>query len=310
MKVFITGATGFVGREVVRRVRAAGHSVSILARDPASRTALRLESEFGAHIRIGNILDEDSLSEAMAGADAAIHLVGIIAEVGEQTFERIHVAGTANTVAAARQRGVTRFVHMSALGTRPDSVSRYHQSKWAAEEAVRNSGLAFTIFRPSLIYGAEDRFVNLFARMMRVSPVVPVMGSARALFQPVSVQKVAACFSQALDESKSIGQTYDLCGSERLTFDELLDTIGEVTGRNRWKLHVPLGVAHAQARLLEWVFPRFLHRAPPLNRDQLIMLQEGNVGNPAPADELFSVPQESFRAGIARYLVRTAAASK
>src|SRR5512140_805561 len=153
MNVFITGATGFVGREIVRQVRAAGHSISVLARDTGSQSALKLRSEFGVNIRAGDILDEDSLSEALTGADAAIHLVGIIAEVGDKTFERVHVAGTLNTLGVARRQGIKRFVHMSALGSRPGAVSRYHQSKWAAEEAVRSSGLAFTIFRPSLIYG-------------------------------------------------------------------------------------------------------------------------------------------------------------
>ncbi len=310
MQVLITGATGFVGQEVVREVRAAGHTVCVLARDPASPAAVRLKSEFGAHIRTGDILDEESLTEAMAGAEAVIHLVGIIAEVRGRTFEQVHVTGTVNTLRAARRAGLKRFVHMSALGTRPEAVSRYHQSKWGAEEAVRSSGLAFTIFRPSLIYGPGDQFVNLFARIMKLAPIVPVMGTGQSRFQPVAVEKVAACFSRALTEPRSIGQTYDLCGPERLTFDELLDTIGQVTGRSCWKLHVPMGVARAQARLLEWVFPRLLQRAPPLNRDQLTMLEEGNVGNPGPADELFQVPQEPLRAGIERYLQGRGGAAK
>lgn len=304
MQVLITGATGFVGQEVVRKIRAAGHSASILARDPSSPSAAKLESEFGAHIRAGDILDEDSLSEAVTGAEVVIHLVGVISEAGAQTFERVHAAGTLNLLTAARRQGVKRFVHMSALGTRPDAVSRYHKSKWAAEEAVRKSGLGFSIFRPSLIYGRGDQFVNLFARLMRLSPLVPVMGSGCRQFQPVAVEKVAECFSKALGEDRSIGQTYDVCGPERLTFNELLDTIGEVIGRKRWKLHVPLGLARAQARLLEWLFPRLLHRAPPFNRDQLTMLEEGNIGNPTPANDLFHLRQESFRAGISRYLAR------
>ena len=100
--------------------------------------------------------------------EAVVHLVGIISEVGQNTFENVHPRGTENIVAAARAADVTRFIHMSALGTRPNAASRYHQSKWAAEEIVRRSGLAWTIFRPSIIYGPGDGFVNLFARMSRL----------------------------------------------------------------------------------------------------------------------------------------------
>ena len=108
--------------------------------------------------------------------DAVIHLVGIISEVGRSTFEDIHISGTRNIVMTAQKAGIKRFVHMSALGARPNSVSRYHQSKWTAEEIVRGSGLDYTLFRPSIIYGPGDHFVNLFARMARFSPVLPVMG--------------------------------------------------------------------------------------------------------------------------------------
>src|SRR5207237_1119041 len=108
---------------------------------------------------------------------AVIHLVGIISKVGRNTFENVHTQGTQNIVTSAREAGIKRFVHMSALGSRANAVSRYHQSKWAAEEAVRRSGLDYTIFRPSIIYGPKDHFVNLFDKMARFSPVLPVMGS-------------------------------------------------------------------------------------------------------------------------------------
>ena len=179
--------------------------------------------------------------------EAVIHLVGIISEVGESTFENVHQRGTRNILAAAQQAGVRRFVHMSALGTRPNAASRYHQTKWAAEELVRHSGLDFTIFRPSLIYGPQDQFINLFARIIRLSPVVPLLGSPRARFQPVSVEAVAAAFVRSLGEPKSSGQTYDLCGPEALTLSEIVDQILAVLQRKRLKLQVPLGLARCQA---------------------------------------------------------------
>ena len=302
MKVLVTGATGFVGREVVRQLHKTGHSIRILAR---SRNASRVEeavSCWGAEVHPGDVLDVASLNGAVNGMEAVIHLVGIIAEVGESTFENVHTRGTGNLVTAAQQAKVRRFVHMSALGTRPNATSRYHQTKWAAEELVRHSGLDFTIFRPSLIYGPQDQFINLFARVIRLSPVVPLMGSPRARFQPVSVETVAAAFTKSLGEPKSIGQTYDLCGSEALTLSEIVDRILAVLHRRRLKLHMPAGLARFQAVLLELIFQRLLRKVSPLNRDQLIMLQEDNVGNPRPANELFGLTPTLLREGIARYL--------
>ena len=302
MRVLVTGATGFVGREVVRQLHETGHSIRILARSRKSARVREAVSRCGAEVYPGDVLDVASLNGAVNGMDAVIHLVGIIAEVGESTFESVHTRGTGNIVSAAKQAKVRRFVHMSALGTRPNAASRYHQTKWAAEELVRHGGLDFTIFRPSLIYGPQDQFINLFARMIRLSPVVPLMGSPRARFQPVSVEAVAAALTKSLGKPQSIGQTYDLCGPEALTLSEIVDRILDVLNRRRLKLRVPPGLARCQAVLLELVFRRLLRKASPLNRDQLIMLQEDNVGNPQPANELFGLTPTSLRAGIARYL--------
>jgi uncharacterized protein YbjT (DUF2867 family) len=302
MKVLVTGATGFVGWEIVRQLRAAGHMIRILPRSPRSPRVQEAVSRWGVEAYPGDVLETASLEGAFKGMDAVIHLVGIISEVGNNTFEKVHTGGTRNTVAAAQQAGVRRFVHMSALGTRSNAVSRYHQTKWAAEELVRHSGLQFTIFRPSLIYGPQDQSINLFARMLRLSPVVPLLGSRRARFQPVSVEVVAAAFAGSLGEPKSVGQTYDLCGPEALTLWEIVDRIQAVLGKRRLKLQVPLSLARCQAACMEFVFPRLFGKAPPLNRDQLLMLQEDNMGNPQPANELFGLKPVPLREGIAAYL--------
>jgi uncharacterized protein YbjT (DUF2867 family) len=302
MKVLVTGATGFVGEEIVRQLRAAEHTIHILARNPLSPRVQALVSRWGTDVHPGDVLKAASLEGALNGVDAVVHLVGIISEVGNSTFEKVHTGGTRNMVAAAQRAGVRRFVHMSALGTRPNAVSRYHQTKWAAEELVRHSGLAWTIFRPSLIYGPEDQFINLFARMIRCSPVVPLLGSPRARFQPVPVEAVGTAFVRSLGEPKSASQTYDLCGPEALTLSEIVDRIQAALGKRRLKLQVPLGLARCQAAGMEFVFPRLLGKAPPLNRDQLQMLQEDNVGNAQTAYELFKLQPVPLRVGIARYL--------
>lgn len=302
MDVLVTGGTGFVGREIVRQLRISGHRIHLLARHARSPGAREMADLYGAKVRVGDVCEPLSLREVCAGMDAVIHLVGIISEVGSQTFERLHLHGTQNMLFAAQDGAVKRFIQMSALGTRPGAVARYHQSKWAAEERVRRSSLGWTIFRPSIIYGPGDGFVNLFARMIRLSPVVPVMGDGRNQFQPVSVKTVAAAFVKALTDPGAIGETYDLCGPERLTFNQVLDEVLAVMRRRRVKVHLPLGIARIQAALLEFLFGRCFHQAPPLNRDQLIMLQEDNVGNPDPANERFGLKQNTFREGIAEYL--------
>jgi uncharacterized protein YbjT (DUF2867 family) len=299
MKVFVTGATGFVGQEIVRQLHQGGHSVRMLVRN---KRAEETGEWAGAEIHIGNILDPESLRGALKEIDAVIHLVGIISEVGKSTFENVHVRGTENVVTAAREAGVKRFVQMSALGTRANAVSRYHRTKWEAEEAVRGSGLAFTIFRPSLIFGPRDMFVNLFAKMIRFSPVVPILGRKDAKFQPVAIETVAGAFVKSLTETRAIGQTFELAGPETFTMSEIIDQILAVMNRKRLKVHVPALVAQIQAGFLEFLFRKILRKAAPLNRDQLIMLQEDNVGNAQPVNELFGLRPVAFGEGIRKYL--------
>jgi uncharacterized protein YbjT (DUF2867 family) len=304
MKVFITGATGFVGQEIVRQLHERHYSIRLLTRQPETEEVRAVAAQYGAEVWAGNVLEAASLAGALDGMNAVIHLVGIISEYGENTFENVHEHGTENLAAAARQAGIERFVHMSALGARADAPARYHQSKWAAEEVVRQSDLDATIFRPSLIFGPRDRFVNLFAKIIRFSPVVPLLASEQARFQPVAVETVAAAFTRSVAEPKSIGQTFDLCGPETFTLRELVSEICAVMGRRRLRWRVPQRLAASQAGFLEFIYPRLFKKAPPLNHDQLIMLKESNTGNPQPANQLFGLTPIRFCDGIARYLAK------
>jgi NADH dehydrogenase len=274
----------------------------MLVRTNRSVVSEEIRKSTGAEVHVGNILEPETLRGALNGIDAVIHLVGIISEVGENTFENVHVRGTKNIVIAAQQQGVKRFVHMSALGTRAHAAARYHQTKWIAEETLRGSGLNYTIFRPSLIFGPRDMFVNLFAKMIRFSPVVPILGRKDAKFQPVAIETVAVAFVKSLTEVGVLDRTFDLAGPEIFTMSEIIDQILTVMKRKRLKVHVPAAVARIQAAFLEFLFARILRKAAPLNRDQLIMLQEDNVGNAQPANELFGLRPVPFRAGIGKYL--------
>jgi NADH dehydrogenase len=296
-KLAITGATGFVGRALVQQARAEGYAVRAVVRQP--RRAQALAEAWGCELFHGNVLYGPALAGAFAGVQCVIHLVGIIQERQENTFDRAHRQATENVIAEARAAGVKRLIHMSALGSRPQARSRYHQTKWAAEEAVRKSGLAWTIFRPSLIYGSGNQSLAVLARLARWLPVVPVLGDGESKIQPVAVDVVARAFLAAVRLEVSVGKTYDLCGPTALTWNQLYDLLLAAQGLRKPKLHMAWPLARALAAVLETVWP-----AGPLTRDQLIMLQEDNVGDPRPAEQDLLLEQEDLARALARGLYK------
>ncbi len=334
MKILLTGATGFVGSEILKQILSGGHSVRALVR--SEKAASHFHGRPNVETFIGNILHGPSLTGCLEGVDAVVHLVGVIAEVGENTYDRVHRVGTENLIKEAKKAKVKRFIHMSALGTRANARSQYHRSKWAAEEALRASGLDWTIFRPSIIYGPGDGFVNFFARMTR-PPLswlqlftLPVVLGGYAHLQPIPVTDVARCFASALTKSDSVGKVYDLCGPKALRLREILRTICEVQGHavteidpplKRWigdLSHFLIPIAALQSLLVQpkvvlvpvpfefatviaWFMETFLPK-PLLNRDQLMMLEEDNVGDAAPARNDFGISPLGFREGLGAVL--------
>jgi uncharacterized protein YbjT (DUF2867 family) len=243
----------------------------------------------------GDVLAPPTTLEAgMAGCDTVIHLVGIIREhpARSVTFDRIHHDATLNVLAAAARAGVRRYVHMSALGAQAHARARYHQTKWAAEEAVRASGLVWTIFRPSVIYGAGDGFISMLARMVRRLPVVPVIGDGRQRLQPVSVEHVAAGFARAVTLETSAKQTYVIAGADVVSIHELLALIATALHRRVRTISVPLGLMRPMAQAF--------HRLPsfPVTPDQLLMLEEDNIGDARPFYETFGLTPVPLARGL------------
>jgi uncharacterized protein YbjT (DUF2867 family) len=244
--ILVTGGTGFVGQEVVGKLLEQGYRVRLLVRRPDRA------GRFGNHPRVelarGDALDPGTLPAAMTDVQAVIHLVGIIAENSRVTFEQVHVEATRNLLAAARKAGVTRWIQMSALGTRPRARSRYHLTKWEAEESVRQSGLDWTIFRPSLIYGYDerDRLLNLLRTALSWPLDVvqlhsfPLLNGGEPLVQPVSIREVAYCFARSPANEASIGRTYDLVGPVSFSWREMVLKILAVLGKKGVYQEVPL----------------------------------------------------------------------
>jgi uncharacterized protein YbjT (DUF2867 family) len=296
LRVFVTGGTGFVGKNIVSKLMERGYEAVILVRDKRSEGKL---GDFARRVSFvyGNVQDMDSLQKGMSSCDAAIHLVGIIREIGSNTFENVHYEGTKNVVNAARMSGMKRFIHMSAEGTRPAAKSAYHRTKYRAEEYLKASGLNYTIFRPSMLFGPEDKNFNVLADLIRRTPFIPVIGDGNYRWQPVSVKDVAEVFVTALENQKAERKTYEIRGPDVLTFNEVLDTLMEILSVKRGKIHVPVLFVRPIVYLLERLLP-----SPPITIDQLKMLLE-NYDHPA-SDLLkdFGLELTPFDRGLREYI--------
>jgi NADH dehydrogenase len=261
--ILVTGGTGFVGRRLVAHLIERGDEVRVLSRSGAAAE--------GANAVRADVRDTAAVAAAGAGCTAVIHLVGIIRESRGLSFHDAHVEGTRSAIQACRDSGVSRLLHMSALGARPKARAKYHRTKWEAEELVRTSGLEATIFRPSVVFGKGNSFLPRM-RALAGGVVVPVAGSGVSLLQPVWVEDVASCFAAALEKPETIGRTFELGGPETYGFEQLLDLLAEEAGIERPRVHIPAALARTAVTVLSRVAPGF-----PVTSDQLTMLLEDNV---------------------------------
>ena len=277
MHIFLTGPTGFVGSRVLDDLLSAGHKVTALAHSKRSRAELQR-----LYPQVALVIGDASKAEDIRGiippgTDAVLYLPGLLREFPKRgaTFQAVHVEGVRNLLGEAKRAGVRRWIQMSALGVSADASTGYFQTKWQAEQLVRQSELDWTILRPSVIF--DDRpskqinFVGELAKVIAITPIIPVFGDGQYRMQPVSVDDVSQTTVQSLVKPETIGKTYELGGPEKLLYVQILRLIARSLGKRRRLIHIPFWIVEPMAALLQG-FTFF-----PFTLDQLTMLKEENI---------------------------------
>jgi uncharacterized protein YbjT (DUF2867 family) len=283
MKIAITGGTGFVGRHLARRLVAEGHEVVLLARTANQQDAGVNDSPSVTRVA-SDLTDTDVLATAFAGCDAVAHCAGINREIGTQTFRLVHIDGTRNVVEAARRVGVRRIALMSFLRARPDCGSPYHESKWAAEEIVRNSCLDYTIVKAGMVYGRGDHMLDHLSHAFHTLPILATVGLRQKAIRPLAVDDLVHVMHAALVDGRLTRQTIAIIGAEQLYLSDAARRVAEVLGRRVWIFPAPLWFHYA----LAWACEATM-KVPLVARAQVRILSEGVVEpatkcDPLPAD--------------------------
>ncbi|MBY6204723.1 complex I NDUFA9 subunit family protein [Halomonas denitrificans] len=250
-KILMLGGSGFVGSHLTRRLAADGHRITVITRYAPGARHLKVVP--GTRIETLDPYDVDALTGTLAGHDALVNLVGILNErgFGGDGFRRAHVTLVEGAIEACRRAGVGRLIHMSALNAGAGD-SHYLRTRGEGEARVRESGLDWTLFRPSTIFGPDDSFLNRFAGLLAISPVLP-LARPGARFAPVYVDDVVEAFARALERDDATGQTYELCGAETWTLAELVRWVARQRGMRRWVVGLPDALGWLQGRIFDFV---------------------------------------------------------
>jgi uncharacterized protein YbjT (DUF2867 family) len=282
--ILVTGGTGFVGGHVVHELRGRDLPVRCLVRD--SHRGAKLAA-WGCELVEGDITNGESLLSAVAGVDTVIHLVGI-RQGRREEFQRILVEGARDLLAAAKDVGVRRFVHMSALGTSEETkeLVPYYGAKWENEQQVQRSGVPYVIFRPSFVFGPDGGILPTFVKLAKLTPVTPIIGSGRQRIQPIWADDLAKYFADAVGRDDVADRLFELGGPDVVSWNEFWERLKRVRGIRRPSLHIPIALMKVNALLTE--------RLPgdiPLTRDLLKMLEHGdNVVSDQAAVSTFQLP--------------------
>lgn len=288
--ILLTGGTGFVGQRVVAELCQRGERVRCLVR---KTSPLQLLHPFPVEFCYGDVTDPPSLPPAVAGVKGIIHLAAIIRERGRATFDRVNYQGTVNLLKATRAAGVERFLYMSNIGVSPDPAFPFLYSKWRAEEAVKQSGLGYTIFRSSVMFGPGDGFVRVLADLVRRTPLVPVIGNGQTQFQLIAVEEVARCLALAIADETFSGRTVEVGGAEHLSYEQIIDLVIATSGKRRLKLHIPVPLM----RPIVWTMERVLAN-PPVTGHQLKMLAKDNITDIEAVERTFGFKPTPLSQGI------------
>lgn len=271
-RVLVLGGSGFVGRHVCEQLTRLGWQITVPTRRAVN--AASVQSLPGLTVIEASVHQEADLARLMPGHDAVVNLVAVL-HGNEERFEQVHVQLSGKIASAMKKAGVQRLVHVSALGADPQGPSMYQRSKAQGETVLHNAGLQLTILRPSVIFGAEDKFLNLFADLQAVAPFMPLAGSGTR-FAPVWVADVARAVAVCLQKPDTIGQTYELCGPDVLTLGELVKKAGQWAGvnhgRGRPVVGLPMWVGWLQAAAMEMA-----PGEPLMSRDNLASMKVDNV---------------------------------
>ena len=290
MIALVTGATGFVGREVVKALCQRGVEVRCLVHTPGRERVL---SGSDVDIHYGSVQDPVAVQAAFYNVDAVVHLVAVIRERGSATFEAVNRRGTESVVAAARDEGVGHFLQMSAIGATASLHYPYLHSKWLGEQAVVDSGLPYTILRPSILFGGGDEFVNALAGLVRAFPVVPVAGSGRNRFQPIAVEDVARCVAGAVVDNGPANGVIEIGGPQHLTYNQIVDAIARTYGVRRLKLRIPIPIMGLAVKVMEGLLS-----SPPITTQQLRMVSLDNLGELGAVEGSFGFSPKALEGNI------------
>ena len=286
--IFLTGATGFVGSFILEKLTAYGFNVKALIRN---KNKIKRHYENCEYI-VGDILDINTYIDSLEGIDVIINLVGIIREYKSKgvTFNNMHVKATKNLLTLAEKFGIKRFIQMSANGAAADSHIKYYLSKYKAEELVKNSNTAYTIFRPSIIFGKGDGFITMLAKNIKTLPFFINFGKGNLPFQLISVNDVATYFADSINNKQTFNETFCLCGEKIYTFSEILVMIQQAMQLKRIFIPIPIILIKGITLLLDTVsfFPF------PLTYDQLEMLLKGNICCDNSIDKVFHMKKISL----------------
>lgn len=267
--ILITGGSGFVGSHLIPRLVKQGFKVKCLVLD--EKEAQKAKA-LGAETAMGNIADAKSVTEAAKGADAIIHMVAILREHGTATFEAVNVGGTKNALAAAKEAGVKRFVHMGILGASSNPKYKYLHSKWKAILEVEKSGLDYTIFKPSVMFGEGAGFISALLRSIKMFPLIaPVAGSGKTMLQPIWVEDIVSCIIEAL-QGKCVRGACEIGGPEHLKYEDVMQAVMDAASIRKPKVHIPIALMRPAVILMEK-----LSSNPPITKDELDALELDNI---------------------------------